>query len=79
MEIRTCTCDHNGVTGSTCQQFHPAQPSLCELSQMSLLWTSVSWSAMSSLAKISIAPGKEIHVPPRLYVLGTEIKKMDEF
>lgn len=80
MEIGTCTCNHNGVTGSTCQQLHPAQPSHCELPQMGPLWTDVPWPALSSLAKFTTAPAKETHIQLKLYILGTETnRKMDVF
>ncbi len=75
----TCTCDHNGVTGSTRQQLHSAQPNHRELRHMGLLWTDVSWSAMSSLSKLPITPAKQIHMGLTLYVLGTQTEKRDVF
>lgn len=71
----TCTCNHNGVTGSTCQQLHPAQPSHCELSHMGLLGANVPWPTMSSLVKLPTIPGKQTHIQLTLYLLGTQTEK----
>lgn len=60
-KIEGCTCDCNGVTGSTCQQLHPAQAALGELSQTGLLWTNIPWPAMSSLAEFPTPPAKKTH------------------
>lgn len=62
-----CTCNHNWMTGSTCQQLHTAEPRCCELSQAGLLWTDIPCPSVSSLAKVPTSPTKQIHIQLALH------------